>query len=410
MNQNYRAYVKDCLHLNDLPKSFMTILSGDVACDILTRASSSFDCLDKVPDDVKEGDIFCLYTPSGRVVYQGVITAIEDKRIQTAQIQSLFDHDWFTRNKEETYLESEVADVFTDFMSGKIGEIVTSLPAANKANYYLNKNYFVLSNGAYTEYIINQYEDDNKNITYQMDNVGTLAAADISQLTDPLIVQKYSAFTVTKTNSQTVHLTSPDRVTDLRNLESFIYSLYDSYGVLVEITIPYQSGCNINIKTADYAGTVISTNASSILSISPKTETEEINKLVVFGQNGNFRKTYYATPNGITNNGSDSSRLRVINTTYIYSDDNLNDIKTENLKDSMYNHEIVFNMIIDNNLYDFYDWKFGMPLEVHYKTDVYESVYTGYSYYFANGEFPSIVEIKCGTVRTKLTDKINMNR
>ena len=406
MNSPYRAYIKDCLNLNSLPTHFLTVISGDPSGDILTNASSSFDCLEEIPDTVREGDVFCLYDPDGQVIYQGVIKAKEDKRIQCDQIYALFDQDWFTRIQKETYLEHEIADVFTEFQAGKIGEIVTSLPTANEDNWLLNKNYFVLDNNVYKEHRINQYEEDGQ-ITYQMDEVGELDAADIDLIVDPMQVQKFSAFTVTYTGSQEVHMTVPDDINELRNLEDFIYSLYEDYGVVVEITIPYESGCTIHIKTADYDSTKISKNTSNIISITPKTETEEINKLVIFGSQGNFRKTYYATTEGVVTDGEDTNRLPVIKTTYIYSDDELDDIKAENIKDEMYNHEIVFDMIMDNKLYDFFAWKFGQPLEIYYKDKVYNSIFTGYSYSFDEGERPVTVTVNCGKIRTKLTDKLN---
>lgn len=420
MNQHYKAYIKDCLHLNELPKNFLTVLSGNPADDILTSKSSSFDCLEEIPEDVHEGDIFCLYAPNGKVVYQGVIKAKEDKQIQTDHIYALFDQDWFYHIQKKAYLEEEIAAVFNDFKTGALGKIVTSLPEANETNYELNQNYFVYHTDTggnyYSEHRVNMYEEkvseesEETQLVYKMDEIGSIMATEISQITDPMIVQKYGAFSVTYENNQAVHLTTPDDLGDMRNIQQFIYSLYDSYGIVVEVTIPYHSGCNIHIKTASYDSTKISSNTSNILEIAPKTETEETNKLVIFGSAGNFRKTYYATKNGIVTDGSDTNRLPVINTAYIYSDDSLEDIKTENLKEEMYNHEIIFNMIMNNNIYDFYDWKFGQPLEVYYKNDVYDSIYTGYEYSFSEGETPAYVEITCGIVRTKLTDKLNMEK
>lgn len=416
MNQPYRAYIKDCLHLNELPKAFLTVLSGNPSGDILTKSSSTFDCLEEIPEEVHEGDIFCLYAPSGQVVYQGVIKAKEDKEIQTDQLYALFDQDWFIHVKQESSLEHEIADIFNDFLEGKLGKIVTTLPEPNETTFNENWDYFVYHNDGdyYSQHRVNVYEEkiseesEETQTVYKMDELGMVQPGDISSIQDPLHVQKYGAFTVTYTDSQEVHLTTPEDLGDMRNIQDFIYSLYDSYGIVVEITIPYESGCNINIKTADYTGTVISKNTANIIEIDPKTETEEINKLVIFGSNGMYRKTYYATTNGIVETPTDTNRLPVINASYVYSDDELEDIKKEGLKEEMYNHEIAFGMIMNNNIYDFYDWKFGMPLEIHFKDQIYNSIYTGYEYSFDEGELPSYVEITCGIVRTKLTDKLNM--
>lgn len=416
MDAPYRAYIKDCLHLNEKPKYFLTVLSGNPSGDILTSSSSSFTCVEEISDEIREGDIFCLYNQYGKTVYTGVIKAKEDREIQTEQIYSLFDHDWFVHIDKRDHLEQEIAVVFDDFISGKIGDIVTSLPTADITTYEKNKNYFLKDGNVYKEYRVNRYEEkvgehDNQTVTvYRMDEVGQLPESEISQITDPLHTAKYGAFTVTYDNSQELHLTTPENLGEMRNLEEFIYSLYNDYGIVVEITIPYESGCNIHIKTVNYDGTKIAKNTSNILEITPKTETQEINKLVVFGSAGNFRKTYYATTNGVVNDGSDVNRLPVLKTSYVYSDDELEDIKADNIKDEMYNHEIRFELVLNNNLYDFYSWKFGEPLEVYYKGKVYNSIFTGYSYSFGPGERPASVEITCGIVRTKLTDKLNMDK
>lgn len=470
MNANYRAYIKDCLNLTGLPKCFVTVREGDISGDILTRASSSFNILEEVPDIIKEGDVFCLYKYNGEVIYNGVITSTEEKRIRTDQIWSLFNVDWFYRTDKQDYLEHEIAVIFQNFMEGRIGQIVTSIPASNQDNFAKNMNYYILNGSNYDEYRVNKTQYDgiytvvsslptasentmndtiylvgstaprsaymtikttNNNVTtyswqllgttdakagdetayiYSTDKIGQLAVSEIDTITDPLLIQKYSAFDVTYEGSQTSKLISVNDIRSTRNMEEFIYKLYANYGIVIDITIPYQGRCEFHIKSANYNGTKISRNTSTIISITPTTETEELNKLIIMGTLGNYRKTYYATPNGIVEDGSSTDRLPEVNNRIIFSDDSLSDIKADYLASQMYNHQIVFEMSLDNQIYDFDSWRFGQPLEVYYRGFYYQSVYTGYSYSFAEGEKLSKVTITCGKVRTKLTDLINMKK
>lgn len=413
MESRYRAYVKDVLNLTDTPKVFLSIISGDIAGDILTSSSSSFTCLEDIPEEVNEGDVLCVYDYTGKVIYTGVISSKGEKDINTDQIYSIFNEDWFMRVFKEDHLEHEIADVFNDFFSGAICDIVSTLPTANEENYVKNKTYLQLSDTKYNQYRISKAlaSGSKEEYVYTRDKVGEIDASPAPAIIDTLVAQKYGAFTVTYDDSQEVHLTAEDSVENsFRNMEDFIYELYEKYGVVIEITIPYSGSCSFHIKTPSYTGTKVAKNSANILSIVPTTETEETNRLVIMSSTGAYRKTYYATKNGIVDDSTDPNRLPVVNTAFVYSDADLEDIKTENLKDEMYNHEIKFEMFMHNNIYDFYSWKLGQPLEVYYKGAYYNSIFTGYSYSFSSGETVSTVEIVCGKVRNKLTDLINMKK
>ncbi len=411
MDALYRAFVKDSLHLNSLPKQFFKVLSANVAVDKLTSASSSFVLAEEILDNIIEGDVFFLYFPNGKIVYKGVITSIEGNSIQTSQIESLFNIDWFYRTNKKTYLEEEIHDIFKDFMTGRIGDIVTTLPTANADNYHKNRVYFVKNGSNYDQYRINKVlNDETQTYSYQMDKVGTTASGYISSITDTMLTNKFGAFSLSYTNSQSKHLTSVEDMTSTRNMEEFIYNLFSRFGVVFDINIPYEGQSSIHIWTPSYGSIKISNNTKNIIGINPKTETEEDNKLIIMSTTGQFRTTYYATKNGIVTNSADTNRLPVINNKIIYSDDSVTDIKNEYLKSEMYNHEIKFDMVIDNDIYDFYSWNLGQPLEIYYRGAYYDTIFTGYSYSIQQGEKVSIVSVTCGKVRTKLTDLINMKK
>ena len=425
--QQYRAYIKDCLNLNSLPIDNKLIVNGDITGDILTNASSNFVCVGKTAEDVKLGDIFCMYDTNGRVMYQGVIKSMEYSKdddttsIDTDSIYSLFDISWFCRVFKETYLEHEIADVFSDFITNKIGEIVTTLPTANEENWMHNKLYYMLnSENKYIGYRIHKEvtrekkegsDEYEEKITYVHLDLGEMANQDvINYQTDYLFNRKYGAFSVTYDDSQEIHLPALEDVGEVRNMQQFIYDLYNDYGVLVSITVPFESGCNIHIKTLNYSPLKIARNTTNIISISPSMEIEEINKLVIFSSAGALRKIFYASENGIIEDSTDTHRLKVINTEYVYADDEIDDIKKQHLKEELYDHQIEFEMILDNKLYDFFSWNIGMPLEVYYDGIYYKTIFTGYEYSFDQNETPSVVRITCGKVRTRLTDLVNMNK
>ena len=296
MDAKYRAYIKDCLNLNGTPKAFVTVLDGDIAGDALTRSSSSFTCLDDIPDIVNEGDVIVVYEPSGQTIYQGVISAINQKTIDADQIYSLFDYDWFTRQWSEDTLEHEIADIFNDFIAGKIGEVVSSVPTANETNWLINKLSYVLNGEHFDQYRVNkdveQVQDPStgtytENVTYQTVKLtGSSSTTLPDDQIDSMFAKKYGGFTVTYEGKQELHLPTPEDNSSLRNMEDFIYELFSNYNIVLEIRIPFNSGCSINIKTADYSGTKIAKNSANIISISPTTEVEDTNKLVVFSSEG----------------------------------------------------------------------------------------------------------------------------
>lgn len=416
---NYRAYIKDCLELNERPKAIIPIQDGNYSEDLLSNATASFDTYETVPKEIQNGDVFCLFKPNGKVVYQGIITSIEDKTINCDQILSILRGSWFYILEEKDYLEQEIANVISRFMKHQVADLVTTLPTANYENWKLRKLYLKKNGSKYEQYYINRLGNgsDKEPYKYSLDRLGKeasdgssgfepydLTEAQYKTVTDDLMIRKYNQFTINYEGSQRLHLTASDTDHEVIEMEDFIYSLYESYGVVVEINIPYDSGCTITVKTPSYDSTKIAMNSKSILSIAPRKETAEYNKLVIMYSNGAYRASYYATPNGIVDSDESTDRLPVVNTKIVFSDDELEDIKYENLKDEIYNHEINFEMYFDSNLYDWESWKLGMPLSVYYKEEVYNSYFTGYSSRLSKDSHT--VNVTCGIVRSKLTDKI----
>lgn len=345
----YRVFIKDALDIAGLP-TVNTICTGfSIERDLLSSASSTFTLLD-TPGNVKEGDVLGLADPYGTVVYNGVIKSISDNEIMCTQLLSIFDDDWKWHDPSATTIE------------GKIKSII---------------------------------EDDFINST------------------DELLKKKFP-FTVTTTSSTTgtfiQHTETQDDVevvsqNYVENLEEFFYSLYDQWGVIVDVVVPFRGDPTITIGTASTLHVKIGNNALPITQMTPFSEIFEINKLLIYNDEGStLRGTYYGTLDGITTDSSDPLRLPVINTEYVFdSEGALSDIVNERLQEQMVNHKVEFSMLLDNNLWDFYSWQLGQPFDIWYNTEYFSTVYTGYSIAKEPGRNPSAVDIVCGKVRNKLT-------
>ena len=89
----WRGYVKDQLDLENVPKAFLKIKSFRISEDLLTSATSSFECVE-VNENISNGDILIVADEKGITKYLGVINSINEKTINTTQIQSIYKGDW----------------------------------------------------------------------------------------------------------------------------------------------------------------------------------------------------------------------------------------------------------------------------------------------------------------------------
>lgn len=359
--QQYRAYIKDCFNLNGLPKEWVTVLSFDINEDILSKASSSFKLLE-LSDDVDVGDIFVLYDPYGQKIYKGIIESIGYKELTTTQFQSFYRGLWVYNNNSSTgSLEEEIAEITTDYAYGYTYGETTAYDA------------------------LMRLEKAPVQINY------------IASHTD-------------------VHLTeTEDHYT--QDFEDFIYSLYNDYGIVFDFDIPEkawnigdQNGGKVTIWTPQYSSLVIGNNVRYVWDVQPTTTVYDNNKLIIYSSNGTYRGAYYSTFAGeITDDSSDATRLKKINTSIVYSDDEIDYLVNQNLITDMYSHRVEFTMMMDNPGYNWYDWKLGMPLEVWYNGHYFNTIYTAYNMRKEQNQEVKQVTIICGKVRTTLTKRLAYN-
>lgn len=340
----YRVFIKDCLNISGLPIANSVCLSFNISKDLLSTATSSFTLYEN-PTNIKEGDILGLVDPFGTVIYNGVINSIGES-ISCRGITSIFNDNWKWRS---------VTSPST--IEGKLRSIIIS---------------------------------------------------DFKNSSDPMVSDRFP-FTVTAVSSTTGSFETKED-TYVVNFEKFITDIYDQYGIITDIQIPFGSGTpTIQLKQATHPSIKIGNNVLPVRNMTPLTEVFETNKLVIYDREGaNIRQTYYTTSSGITTNASSPLRLPVTKTKFVFNtDDDLDDIKRENLQEEIYNHKIDFELILKNGLYDFYDWELGMPLEIWFNGAYYSTIFTKYSMEKALNVDVSTVKITCGKVRNSLTERLN---
>lgn len=354
----YRVFVKSALDLSGMAIANEICTSFTIKRDLMGSVVSTFEVV-AIPDNISEGDVLGCVDPYGTVVYNGVIQSISDK-IQCAQMLSIFDDNWkWYDPAAETTIE------------GKIRHIID--------NDFINSS-------------------------------------------DPLLVQKFP-YTVTVTSStpgtfeqhmvtETENGQQVEKVSQryVQNLEDFFEDLYNQWGVIVDVQVPFNATApTITIGRATSVPVKVGNNALPITEMMPFTEIFETNKLCIYDKTGeNLRAIYYGTTDGVTNVASDPLRLSVVNTKYVFdSDKDVQEIVDEHLQAEMLNHRITFTMILDNNLWNFFNWQLGMPFQIWYNVSYFSTVFTAYEMSkTANGTLTT-VDITCGKVRNSLTAIFN---
>lgn len=353
MRYQYRAYIKDQFNIATLPKAFIEIRSGTIKKDLLTSAVSSFEA-ESIEENINEGDIMVVYAPDGKVLYTGIIKTVGEKKIECYQMQAFYKGLWIYDTHPSTYLEDEIF------------------------------------------YLLDRYAQGyQKDANYQ----------------DNLIYQEKTKIAISSSSQTEAQLETSEKDHYTIDMEKFIYELYEKYNLVFDFTIPYGAELgSVVIGTPTQNQIKVSDNAECIKDISPTTKIEQINKLIVFDKNGVYRTTFVATTtNGIVEEPSSIvGRYGVVNTKVIYSDDAIDDIKEANIKEEMFNHQITFNLLINNKLYDFFSWKLGQPLQLYTDGKYFDTVFTGYEFSIENDIEPFEAKIVCGKVRTRLTSLLKL--
>ena len=346
----YRAYIKDQMNLTAKPKAHLIVKSFNVKNDLLASANSTIDLKD-TPDNISSGDVLVLYTSKGKTLYQGVVTKVSDKQISCSQMQSFYKGAWIYDTDTQTYLEAEIRSLIQDYADGKI-----------KGSSYV----------------------------------------------DNLVAQRLGGITIYSVDVTTGSLPDDEKMTDF---ESFLYDLYRDYDIIPEFAINFNGTNSLTIKKSNYTAIKIGNNNNSIVNLSPVRTVEETNRLIVFDSEGTYRSTFVATANGVVEEPvSLDGRFYNVNTKIVNSDDDLTTLVKANLPEKMFNHKITFDLKLNGSIYDWDDFKLGMPLSIWKDGDYFDSVLTGWQMSGEENKELNLVSLTCGKCRTSLTSKLAMAR
>lgn len=346
----YRGFIKEIYNLTGLPigNSDLRILDSSIKRDILTKASSSFEVIG-APDEAKNGHIFGCYDDYGKIRYLGVITNIETKEhtavIQTDQIVSIFDDNWLWRNPELETIELSVKSII--------------------------ENDFAINRDSMVSTIFSQF--------------------------DILVSGEGTYLSLGTQNDHYV-----------KNFMNFIFELYENYQILVDIQVYYKNQRpTIIISKPAFETIKLIDNNNVLKNINVMKETYETNKLVLYDLDGGYRGTWFGTETGITDDDDYTNRLPKIKTNIVFSDDDAEDVKAQNLRSQMYNHKIEVELVLANKLYDFDSFNLGQTFLIRYEGKDYESVLTGYELKIDRDGISETVKLIFGIVRVSLVDKLN---
>lgn len=511
----WRGYVKDQLDLENVPKAFLKIKSFRISEDLLTSATSSFECVE-VNENISNGDILIVADEKGITKYLGVINSINEKTINTTQIQSIYKGDWlydlpniigvgddklwqfdeydYLIEDDKSYKDWRTSDLptledienlqikstktFLDTstsLSMNIGEKYTacastyiysetrknvnfSFSADNGGILYINGS----KAGSYIYYdgstesksdpvecpvtirkgwnkiqVIYSEESgddgwlvtiDNKHLSEYFTKLTSKYTSNVTSLedtfaqalrlysngkmrdssyTDDIVKERLSSIEI-KTSSQTqgAFLTQED--TYVCDMEEFIYSLYNRYQIQLTFDIPYQGKCTCTIGKSNIGEIKIGNNTNVIVNISPVTNIEETNRLIIYNKDGTYRATYVTKADGsrVKEPVGTANRFGVVKTAIVFSDDDDQTLQRGYLP-KMYNHKLTFVLkMFANSLYKYDDFKLGMPLAIWKDTDYFSTILTGREMTKEENTPINEVSYTCGTVRTKLTEKL----
>lgn len=347
----YRVFVKDCLNLGGLVKSNINCLSFQIKRDLLEKATSTFN-LEYIDPNIDIGDVLGLYDMYGTNYFIGVIEEIdvESNQITCTSNISYFNYQWLYNPLREE--------------SGSTEELIKK----EFENTFLNAN-------------------------------------------DYLMRTKYGNIQIsTVTTEKSLLLPLKDDNT-VESFEDFIYDCYSNFDIICDFKAYFEQippTLTIDASAINRDPIKIGNNFNAIQNFRINTDTFENNKLIIYNGDGTqLRGVYYGSTGGITQDDESPLRLKKINNVIQFSDDEIDLILAQNLQNNMYNHKITFDLVLDNQLYDFFDlFKLGCPVEIYYNGIYYNTIFTGYEYIKEENQRVSSVSITCGKVRNSLTSKI----
>ena len=342
----YRAYFKGRFALTEKSYGYARILSFNIREDLLTSQNSSFK-LEAIPNAAMIGDVIIVIDDKGTKLYTGVIDSIEENQIEVKDILKLFD------------------DV----------------------DFYAIGSYSDANCNTRTRYIIEHYRNNNS------DDMKITSLIDQFDITESDTYPRGWGYEYTEIHTL--------------NLYEQLLKMFDVYGVKITVDISIgESRPSIYTAPINAAVHKLIDNTVILPSMTPVVEIKEINKLIIYNQVGDTKRAvYYLTSEGIVDDANDLTRLNIVNTKIINSDEEINRIVSSNLEKEMYNHKITIQMILDNKLYDYFSFILGGRFIISIKRKYYDTIWTAYELNLEENGVLETSNMTFGKVRTKASER-----
>lgn len=341
----YRISVLDRLNLEKKPLISSKCLSFNIKRDALKKTNSTF-YLDKIQSGIKEGDVLVLHDSYGTKLFYGVVNRIDGASVDCNQIESLFNDIWKYNVSNQSSIENTLKKIIEDD--------------------------FVMS-------------------------------------TDPVIFDLFNVFSINCISNTPLNL--PTKPFDyVPNFESFIYSMFNKYFIRFYFDLSLNGiSPSIEIGKKILPRIKVANNNNATRNISPLTEVFETNKLIIYSSTGVYRETWFTSKNGITNNPNELTRLTNVKTKIVFSDDEISLIKAQNIRNEIYNHKIDIELVLNNNLYNFYEFELGQEFSIWLNGSYFDTILTGYELNKVINKSLDVVKLTFGKVRLRLEDKWQVN-
>lgn len=348
----------------------LTVRSASISESGLEKVSSQFVC-ESIPSTVVQGCPIRLFSPKGKLMYSGMVEAIEDDAITCREILAFYDLNFL-------------------FKSGIV--------------------------------------DSNKNVIYGIKYLMAVGTGTRDFVNADTLYSRYTNFIYSQTNrlrfvrmslyyDQICHTPFPTiSETATENFEDFIQS-FASCGIFMGAkwqrdTLqfdPYYFRNSDTLKLGD--------NMENISNIQIIEESQEGTIVQIYSSSGTLRGMYGVTIDGTIaryDSGSVPASDFVGYSNYIgdivLSDDPISTITAEKLSSSYLNHKITFDVMFSDML-TFDQLKVGTPVDFYVGSRLFHSVITAVDYEIhQNTEVISNAQITLGNVRTSLTSKLNKRK
>lgn len=341
----YRGFIKNIANLTGETIGSPELMVKDFTIKKdLLSSSQSEFELISVPTAVENGNIFGVYDETGKTIYTGVITSVTDNVIHTGDILNIFDDVWLYRNPHASSIENTIASIIT---------------------------------------------------------------TDFAQNRDNLVATIFSQFSITSATSNNIDVGLQSENYTV-NFKDWLISLYDLYGLTVNINIPYnQSTPTITISIPEYPEMKLADNTNVVRNFNVTSEVQDTNKLVVYATNGSYRASYYVTPSGITTDSSALDRIIKIKSKIVFSDlEDLSAVVEQNIDELTYNHKITLDLLLRNGLLKFSAFNLGQPFTIYHLNKTYLTILTGYEITSDDNGKTDYVKLTFGKVRYSLDKKL----